>query len=55
MASGEFKTEDVDLLANTLYASGLGGMQLARVGMLVSRPPGVPDVRRCPPRRSRST
>jgi len=35
----------VDLLANTLYASGLGGMQLARVGMLVKEAaPGVPVV-----------
>ncbi len=33
------------LLANTLYASGLGGMQLARVGMLVKEAaPGVPTV-----------
>ncbi len=35
VATGTFHTEDVDLLANTLYAAGLGGMQLARVGMLV--------------------
>jgi AcrR family transcriptional regulator len=41
--SGVFHTDDVDLLANTLYASGLGGMQLARVGMLVKEAaPGVP-------------
>ena len=45
--AGVFHTDDVDLLANTLYASGLGGLQLARVGMLVKeaapasrRPPG---------------
>jgi AcrR family transcriptional regulator len=38
---------DVDLLANTLYASGLGGMQLARVGMLVKEAaPGVPTTAR---------
>src|SRR5690349_18817036 len=29
--SGVFHTDDVNLLANTLYASGLGGLQLARV------------------------
>jgi len=42
---GTFHTEDVHLLANTLYATGLGGMQLARVGMLVKEAaPGVPTV-----------
>lgn len=42
---GTFHTEDVHLLANTLYAAGLGGMQLARVGMLVKEAaPGVPTV-----------
>ena len=42
---GIFHTEDVHLLANTLYATGLGGMQLARVGMLVKEAaPGVPTV-----------
>ena len=41
--SGVFHTDDVHLLANTLYASGLGGLQLARVGMLVKEAaPGVP-------------
>ena len=41
--SGVFHTEDVHLLANTLYASGLGGLQLARVGMLVKEAaPGIP-------------
>jgi AcrR family transcriptional regulator len=40
-----FHTDDVHLLANTLYATGLGGMQLARVGMLVKEAaPGVPTV-----------
>ena len=43
--SGIFHTDDVHLLANTLYATGLGGMQLARVGMLVKEAaPGVPTV-----------
>ncbi|HET8717961.1 MAG TPA: TetR/AcrR family transcriptional regulator [Nocardioidaceae bacterium] len=42
---GTFHTDDPDLLANTLYATGLGGMQLARVGMLVKEAaPGVPTV-----------
>jgi AcrR family transcriptional regulator len=41
--SGVFRTRDVDLLANTLYASGLGALQLARVGMVVrEEAPGVP-------------
>ncbi len=45
IASGDFPDHDVNLLANTLYATGLGGMQLARVGMLVKEAaPGVPTV-----------
>ena len=45
VAAGRFHTDDVHLLANTLYAAGLGGMQLARVGMLVKEAaPGVPTV-----------
>jgi AcrR family transcriptional regulator len=43
--SGEFRVEDPNLLANTLYASGLGALQLARVGILVTESaPGVPTV-----------
>jgi AcrR family transcriptional regulator len=45
--SGEFAsdTEDPILLANMLYASGLGALQLARVGILVTEAaPGVPSV-----------
>ena len=43
--AGTFHTDDVHLLANTLYAAGLGGLQLARVGMLVKEAaPGVPTV-----------
>ncbi|MCD4534924.1 TetR/AcrR family transcriptional regulator; helix-turn-helix transcriptional regulator [Nocardioides sp. cx-169] len=45
--SGEFSssTEDPTLLANMLYASGLGALQLARVGILVAEAsPGVPTV-----------
>ena len=48
--SGVFHTDDVHLLANTLYASGLGGMQLARVGMLVKEAaPGIPTTARLSP------
>src|SRR6478672_12952907 len=48
--AGVFHTDDVDLLANTLYASGLGGMQLARVGMLVKEAgPGIPTTARLLP------
>jgi len=44
-ASGAFDVEDPHLLANTLYASGLGALQLARVGILVKEAaPGVPTV-----------
>ncbi|MGZ5405983.1 MAG: TetR/AcrR family transcriptional regulator, partial [Nocardioides sp.] len=31
--AGDFRVEDPTLLANTLYASGLGALQLARVGI----------------------
>jgi AcrR family transcriptional regulator len=43
--SGEFEVADPTLLANTLYASGLGALQLARVGMLVKESaPGIPAI-----------
>lgn len=43
--SGDFAVEDPVLLANTLYASGLGALQLARVGILVKEAaPGIPTV-----------
>lgn len=42
---GVFTVEDPNLLANTLYASGLGALQLARVGILVKEAaPGIPTV-----------
>ncbi len=45
VASGEFEVADPMLLANTLYASGLGALQLARVGILVKEvAPGIPTV-----------
>ncbi len=46
VADGSFRTtDDPTLLANTLYASGLGALQLARVGILVKEAaPGIPTV-----------
>jgi len=45
VASGDFSVPDTNLLANQLYASALGGLQLARVGILVTESaPGVPSV-----------
>ena len=45
VASGDFAVDDATLLANTLYASGLGALQLARVGILVKEEaPGIPTV-----------
>ncbi|HEX5862013.1 MAG TPA: TetR/AcrR family transcriptional regulator, partial [Nocardioides sp.] len=43
--AGDFTVDDPELLANSLYASGLGALQLARVGILVKEAaPGVPKV-----------
>jgi hypothetical protein len=43
--SGDFSVSDPVLLANTLYATGLGGLQLARVGLVIDEAaPGVPKV-----------
>jgi len=45
VVSGDFTVADPTLLANTLYASGLGALQLARVGILVKEAaPGIPTV-----------
>src|SRR3954470_13795908 len=45
VASGDFRIGDPVLLANTLYATGLGGLQLARVGLVIDEAaPGVPHV-----------
>ncbi len=45
VASGEFHVPNPTLLANHLYASGLGALQLARVGMLVQESaPGIPAI-----------
>jgi AcrR family transcriptional regulator len=44
-ASGDFHVSDSTLLANHMYASGLGALQLARVGMLVKESaPGIPAI-----------
>ena len=44
-AAGDFAVDDPSLLANTLYATGLGGLQLARVGLVIDEAaPGVPQV-----------
>ncbi len=43
--SGVFTQHDTTLLANHMYASGLGALQLARVGMLVKESaPGMPAI-----------
>jgi AcrR family transcriptional regulator len=45
VASGTFHVGDTDLLANHMYATGLGALQLARVGMLIKElAPGVPGI-----------
>ena len=45
VATGDFKVEDATLLANTLYASGLGALMLARSGLVIRESaPGVPVV-----------
>ena len=45
--AGVFDIDDTTLLANHMYASALGAMQLARVGMLIKEAsPGVPTIAR---------
>ncbi|MGH3361629.1 MAG: TetR/AcrR family transcriptional regulator [Nocardioides sp.] len=45
VADDQFRVQDPTLLANELYASGLGALQLARVGILVTEAaPGIPTV-----------
>src|SRR6478672_10843520 len=47
VTSGDFDLADPVLLANTLYATGLGGLHLARVGLVIDEAsPGVPQVSR---------
>jgi AcrR family transcriptional regulator len=43
--TGAFQVEDVDQVSNVLYALGLGGLQLARLGVMVRETaPGVPVI-----------
>jgi AcrR family transcriptional regulator len=43
--SGDFKMADSTLVANYMYASGLGALQLARIGILVKESaPGIPTI-----------
>ncbi len=45
IAAGVFHVPNPTLLANHMYASGLGALQLARVGMLVKESaPGIPAI-----------
>jgi len=47
MEEGQFRRDDPTTLANMMYASGLGALQLARVGLAVHEAaPGVPTVKR---------
>ena len=43
--SGDFQVDDAQLLANVLYTQALGGLQLARLRLVVSESsPGLPEV-----------
>ncbi len=54
VTSGDFAISDTNLLANQFYASALGGLQLARVGILVDESaPGIPSVGRVSPEQVR--
>ncbi|HET7683822.1 MAG TPA: TetR/AcrR family transcriptional regulator [Marmoricola sp.] len=47
VAAGDFTLAQTDLAANYMYASGLGAMQLARIGMMVHESsPGIPAISR---------
>lgn len=47
VAAGDFRKGDTALMANYMYASGLGAMQLARIGMVVKESsPGMPAISR---------
>ncbi|WP_292673249.1 TetR/AcrR family transcriptional regulator [Nocardioides sp.] len=53
--AGVFRVENPTLLANALYASGLGALQLARVGILVTESsPGLPTVGEVSPQQVRA-
>lgn len=45
VAAGVFEVEDTTLLANYMYATGFGALQLARVGMVIKElAPGIPTI-----------
>lgn len=45
IAAGDFTAQDSTLAANYMYASGLGALQLARIGILVNESaPGIPTI-----------
>jgi AcrR family transcriptional regulator len=47
VASGDFREGDTVVMANYMYATGLGAMQLARIGMVVKESsPGIPAISR---------
>lgn len=47
VAAGDFRIDDSTLLANYMYATGLGALQLARIGMVVKESsPGIPAISR---------
>lgn len=47
VTAGAFQIEDTAVLANYMYASGLGALQLARVGLFIlEAAPGIPTTQR---------
>jgi AcrR family transcriptional regulator len=47
VTAGDFSLDRTDLAANYMYASGLGALQLARIGMMVHESsPGIPAISR---------
>lgn len=45
VASGDFVAQDSSLIANYMYATGLGALQLARIGILVNETSaGIPTI-----------
>ena len=47
VAAGDFRAGDTVLMANYMYATGLGAMQLARIGLVLKEgSPGMPAISR---------
>src|SRR3546814_16993258 len=45
VAEGLFEVDDTTLLANYMYSTGFGALQLARVGMVIQElEPGIPTI-----------